>query len=71
MGRKGGRRKTVPVIVDSKDPFAKWFRTYFSRGNRVMTLAPLGPVVKASNPQELTDRTVEALVGTPQGKKAN
>jgi len=71
MSRKGGRRKTVAVKVDPKDPFPRWFRTYFSRGNPVMTLAPLGPVVTASNPEELTDRTVEALVGTPRGNKAN
>jgi hypothetical protein len=59
---KGGRRKTVPVVVDSNDPFAKYVRTYFVRGNPVMTLAPLGPAVPASTPEELEERTDEAIV---------
>lgn len=66
---KGGRRKTVAVKVS--DPMDRYFRTYFVRGNPVMTLAPLGPRVKASSPEELDQRTAEAVAEATRDEREN
>jgi hypothetical protein len=57
---KGGRRKTVPVRVS--DPRDRYFATYFVRGSPLLTVAPLGPRVTASTPEELERQTGEAIV---------
>jgi hypothetical protein len=69
MSRKGGRRKTVAVKV--KDPFDRYFNAYFVRGNPVLTVAPLGPRVTASTPEELEEQTDDAIVKATKGEPNN
>jgi hypothetical protein len=71
MGRKGGRRKTVAVKVAAGDPLGKWGALFVNRGNPLLKLEPLGPRVKASNPEELQRRTDAALVAKTSGKVPN
>jgi hypothetical protein len=66
---KGGRRKTVPVRVN--DPLDRYFAMYFVRGSPLLTLAPLGPRVEASTPEELAKRTDAALVEATKGEPEN
>lgn len=48
-------------------PLGKWAALFTFRGNRVFQLAPLGPKVAASNPEELAAETERALRGGFKG----
>jgi hypothetical protein len=59
---KGGRKKLRPaVIVRPGDPLGRWGALFCHRGEPIFRLVPLGPRVAASTPEELIERTAEAL----------
>ena len=67
--KKGGRPKGIPYVVRPGDPLGKWGAFFVHRGEPLLQLAPLGPNVKASNPEELRERTDDALVDLTKGQK--
>jgi len=66
--RKGGRQKLVPTPVWG--PLGRYFAMFTCRGNRIMQLEPLGPVVQASTPEELASRT-KAVMEREGPKESN
>lgn len=70
---KGGRKKNrpEPVIVSPGDPVGKWRAAFYSRGQPVFQLREFGPLVHASTPEELRERTAEALIAAVKDEKPN
>jgi hypothetical protein len=67
MGKRRWKRKPKGEAVVANGPLGKWAALFTFRGNRVFQLAPLGPKVAASNPEELAAETERALRGGFKG----
>jgi hypothetical protein len=70
---KGGRKRNrpEPVIVSPGDPIGKWRAAFCSRGQLIFQLRDFGPAVHASTPEELRERTAEALIAAVKDKDPN
>jgi hypothetical protein len=62
---KGGRRRTRPTPVAS--PLGRWGAIFTCRGQPVLRIERAGPLVTASTPEELRERTEQGDT-TEQGR---
>jgi hypothetical protein len=70
---KGGRKRNrpEPAIVSPGDPVGKWRAKFYSRGNVIFQLRDFGPLVRASTPEELREKTTEAIIAATKDKVPN
>jgi hypothetical protein len=71
MGKGGKKKRRPAVVVGPDDPLGKWGAIFYCRREPIFRLVALGPRVAASTPEELRERTAEALIAANKGEKPN